>query len=86
MYCCVMQTEDRLRRKARKAATKDDKLFWGEDGEKKALLAQYDEEEAEAGMEIDHSGTLEMARQQRQAEIRAKLKQGNILFLNLDAV
>lgn len=67
-----------MRRKARKAATKENKPLFGEDGRKRAMLDQYDEEEAEEGMEIDESGAVEEARQKRQADIRARLKQGVI--------
>lgn len=71
-----VQTEEKLRRKARKAATKENKPLFGEDGVRRGMLEKYDEEEEEDGMEIDASGAIEEARRKKQAEIRAKLKQG----------
>lgn len=70
------QTEDKLRKKAMKAATKENKPLFGEDGRRRGLLDKYDEEEAEEGMHIDETGAVEAEKRSKQDEIRARLKAG----------
>lgn len=71
-----MQAEDKQRKKAFKAATKQNKPLFEEDGQRRGLLDKYDEEEQEAGMQIDASGAINEAKLKRQEEIRARLKAG----------
>ena len=65
-----------MRRKAFKAATKKNVPLFGEDGKVRNMLEKYDDEEAEAGMQIDASGAIEDAKRQKQAAIRERLKAG----------
>lgn len=74
-----MQTEDKQRKKAFKAATKENKPLFGEDGKVRGLLDKYDEEAEEMGMRIDEAGAI--ARAKKQEEIRAKLREGAPLSL-----
>ena len=71
-----LQTEDKLRRKAFKAAAKENKPLFGEDGKVRGLLEKYDEEEQEAGMGIDATGAVEEAKRKKQEDIRARLRAG----------
>lgn len=75
-----MQTEDKLRRKAFKAASKENKPLFGEDGKVQGLLEKYDEEVEDEGMLIDEQGAIEAAKRKRQADIREKLRAGNQSF------
>ena len=75
-----LQTEDKLRRKAFKAAAKENKPLFGEDGKVRGLLEKYDEEEQEAGMEIDATGAVEEAKRKKQEDIRARLRAGMLPF------
>ena len=71
-----LQTEDKLRQRAFKAAAKENKPLFGEDGKVRGLLEKYDEEEQEAGMEIDATGAVEEAKRKKQEDIRARLRAG----------
>lgn len=71
-----MQTEDKIRRKAFKAASKETKPLFGEDGRVQGLLEKYDQEAEEDGMLIDDQGAVEEAKRKRQDDIRAKLRAG----------
>ncbi|PRW60335.1 SART-1 family DOT2 [Chlorella sorokiniana] len=71
----ILTREDKERAKARKAAGKQAKPLWQEDGKRRGLLDKYDEED-EQMMELDDAGALEAARQKRQEEIRARLAAG----------
>lgn len=71
-----MQTEDKLRRKAFKAAAKENKPLFGEDGRVQGLLEKYDAEVEEEGMLINEQGAVEEAKRKRQADIREKLRAG----------
>ena len=71
-----LQTEDKQRKKAAKAATKQNKPLFEEDGERRGLLDKYDEEEKEAGMQIDALGAVSEAKLKRQEEVRARLRAG----------
>ncbi|KAL4437375.1 hypothetical protein ABPG75_004514 [Micractinium tetrahymenae] len=71
----ILAREDRERAKARKAAGKQAKPLWEEDGKRRTLLDKYDEEE-EQMMQLDDAGAIEAARQKRQEEIRARLAAG----------
>ncbi|BDA45958.1 probable U4/U6.U5 tri-snRNP-associated protein 1 at N-terminal half [Coccomyxa sp. Obi] len=64
--------EQKKREKARRAAVKNKPLF-EEDGKQRGMLDKYDEEEDDAGMEIDETGAVNDEKARKQAEIRAKL-------------
>ncbi|CAL8462106.1 g1637 [Coccomyxa elongata] len=64
--------EQKKREKARRAAVKQKPLF-EEDGKQRGMLDKYDEEEDDAGMEIDETGAVNDEKARKQAEIRAKL-------------
>ncbi|KAL4429830.1 hypothetical protein ABPG77_010947 [Micractinium sp. CCAP 211/92] len=68
----ILAREDKERQKARKAAGKQAKPLWEEDGKRRSLLDKYDEEE-EQMMQLDDAGAIEAAKQKRQEEIRARL-------------
>jgi hypothetical protein len=71
------QMEEKKRAKARKAAAKHAGPEAGEDGQRRGLLAKYDEAGAEEGLRIDEAGLASNAeRAARQAQIRAKLAAG----------
>ena len=74
-----MQTEDKLRRKAFKAGTKENKPLFGEDGRVQGLLEKYDPEAEDEGMVIDDQGAIEEAKRKRQDDIRAKLRAGRAI-------
>ena len=71
-----MQTEDKLRRRAFKAAAKENKPLFGEDGRVQGLLEKYDEEGEDEGMLINGEGAVEEAKRKRQADIRERLRAG----------
>ncbi len=73
-----MQIEQKKREKARRAAVKAKPLF-EEDGKQRGMLDKYDEEEDDAGMEIDETGAVNDEKARKQAEIRAKLAAGGCL-------
>lgn len=68
----VQSAQDRQRSKARDAAKKPS-VEYDVDGNTKGLLSKYDEDEADAGMEIDGQGLVLDAKARQQAEIRRKL-------------
>jgi hypothetical protein len=74
------QAEDKKRAKARKAAGKQAKPLWEEDGKVRGLLDKYDEEEAEEGMLIDKEGKVEDEKRRRQLSIKQKLAEGAALL------
>ena len=80
-WAFVLQTEDKVRRKAFKAAAKENKPLFGEDGRVQGLLEKYDEEAEDEGMLINEQGAVEAAMQKRQADIREKLRAGTIPIL-----
>lgn len=55
--CFQLQREDKQRAKARKAAGKQAKPLWQEDGKRRGLLDKYDEEE-EQMMEVRVASSL----------------------------
>lgn len=74
--CMRAQIEQKKRERAQRAAGKQHKPLFGEDGVQRGMLDKYDEEEEEAGMEIDASGAVNDEKAQKQADIRAKLAAG----------
>lgn len=79
MRACAAQIEQKKREKARRAAGKQHKPLFGEDGVQRGMLDKYDEEEEDAGMEIDESGAVNDEKARKQAEIKAKLAAGGRL-------
>ena len=71
-----LQAEQKEREKARKAAIKQAKPLFGEDGTVRGVLDKYDEEAPEPGMAIDAEGRVADERLQRQDDIRRKLADG----------
>lgn len=65
-----------MRRRAFKAASKENKPLFGEDGKVRGMLEKYDDEEEEGGMTIDDQGAIEEATRKRQEDIRARLRAG----------
>lgn len=65
-----------MRRKAFKAAAKENKPLFGEDGKVRGLLEKYDAEMEDEGMTIDQQGAIEEAKKKRQEDIRARLRAG----------
>eukprot|EP00879_Flechtneria_rotunda_P002423 GHRR01002620.1.p1 GENE.GHRR01002620.1~~GHRR01002620.1.p1 ORF type:complete len:500 (+),score=248.88 GHRR01002620.1:142-1641(+) len=80
----VLSVQEKARRKARAAASKQAKPLWEEDGKVRGLLDKYDEEEEEAAAAFDGFGQLLASRQQ---ELKAKLAAGaaNVLGSSADA-
>ena len=78
---CDAQIEQKKRDKAKRAASKEEsvKPLFEEDGKRRGLLDKYDEEE-DTGMDIDESGAFTSEKARQQAEIRAKLAAGMVLF------
>jgi len=68
----VLKREDKHRAKAFTDSRKSAKPLWEEDGQKRALLDKYDQEEEEA-FQLDDAGTIEASKVKRQDDIRAKL-------------
>lgn len=68
----VQSAQDRQRAKAR-AAAKKPAVEYDVDGNAKGMLSKYDEEEADAGMEIGGEGVILDAKARHQAELRRKL-------------
>ena len=79
--CLRAQIEQKKREKARRAAGKQHKPLFEEDGVQRGMLDKYDEEEEEVGMEIDDTGAVNDEKARKQAEIRAKLAAGGCLGL-----
>ncbi|KAI8475940.1 MAG: SART-1 protein [Monoraphidium minutum] len=68
----VARAQDKARAKARRAAGKEAKPLWMEDGRLRSMLDKYDEEEEEAGLTLDEAGRAAAAAA-RQDEVRQRL-------------
>lgn len=68
----VARAQDKARARARRAAGKEAKPLWAEDGRVRSLLDKYDEEEAEASFVLDDAGRA-AAQAARQDEVRKRL-------------
>ncbi|GIL77465.1 hypothetical protein Vretimale_2974 [Volvox reticuliferus] len=78
----TLLAEEKRRRKALKAAKKEAKPLWEEDGKVRTLLDKYDEEEEEVVVQLGAGGRLETDRLRRQEEVRKKLAEGNAILDN----
>jgi hypothetical protein len=68
----VARAQDKARAKARRAAGKEAKPLWAEDGNVRSLLDKYDEEDEEAGFVLDAAGAAAAAAA-RQDKVRERL-------------
>ncbi|GFR52264.1 hypothetical protein Agub_g14798, partial [Astrephomene gubernaculifera] len=81
----TLLAEEKRRRKALKAAKKEAKPLWEEDGKVRTILDKYDEEEEEVVLQLGAGGRLQQHgtaggagdRQRRQEEVRKRLAEGN---------
>ncbi|KXZ47678.1 hypothetical protein GPECTOR_33g560 [Gonium pectorale] len=73
----TLLAEEKRRRKALKAAKKEAKPLWEEDGKVRTLLDKYDEEEQEVVVQLGAGGRLGADRAQQQEAVRKKLAEGN---------